>query len=1004
MLYRRVDRHLVVGLTGEHVVRAKLGRAVVYKGPLHGIDFDALRQRIGAQTRAESLRRAPSGGTQHLRRLLISVDAAGLVTLPWERAAPRGFTPIRVSAVSARILSQRLTLPVRIVLSGVAADVARSLEQLDDNRLATVTRVKAARLQEWRRAARPPLAHVLHLAHAVPARSLTLARPEVVGTLGWLVRVTSQLQARLLVLQVADEDELPRALELAHAIADRAGPAVLVTPADADVEFLYRAILDDEPLDAVAGALNAAIVAGAGREDALRISAVVEQLSATADALAAAQDASFFDPDLPTLGTATIGGTAALFASLRRDGIDDPAAVLRNAMTTNFDWSTRGRADRYFLLKHLPSVRPTLRPPPKAPEVARAISDVRKQAQVESTAVARPREIGPRFVNLALEGQGRRMDQRQRLRAGRLYELAFAIGPRDAETVSFGQRALVEDALFHDPKIDGRWVEVGVVGLDFDVKGASLQQLWLPRIGPTQTARFTVVARTAGAVRLRVCLYVDNSVVQSHMFAGTATGAGAATAGAASGALAEALGVSPSATRDLSWSWRLEYDAAQEAADILKRRPRTLGIVANDLDGESVVTVKGTDVIATTRDDGNLMARVEAIRLALQDISNPDPHDPSVLPDRWPYQFPNANRGEEADLHAALHKLAEVGYALFRTAFGAATQDALREELEQGPGRIDVAHLVLKKIVPWAAVYDRFYDAGAVDPDDALAPRIVTKACTAPLHPGAPPGMRCRDSPACILHKDAAPPGEGQIVSEETVACPLHFWGFRHEIEVPPRQAPKGTATPAASETVRNHLPTRVAVAMHGGLAMGAAHLSDLHQVLENARSELVGPAYLRRDVLAQLKDKDVDVLYLFCHADGGTGTSIPNPRLRFAGVGGKPESSLTSEQLPPDAWEHSPLVVLNGCRTGAFRADALSPFVTFLIDKLAAGVLATEIEVDERLAAEIGASVLSAFVRGERIAAALLTSRRELLAKYNPLGLSYTLFADGDLRLAVKP
>jgi len=992
MRYRRVDLDLVVKATGDGRARAMLGHTLVGEASVEDIDFEALRGRI--RTRVRTALPSLRGGRPLLRRLLIHADDARVAGLPWERAAPPGWTAVRVSGVPARALAQRLTLPLRIALAGVDADVARSLARLDDGRSAALSRVRAASLDEWWRDAEIVVADVLHLDHAIPTRALMLGRPDVVGTLGWAVRTTSLLQTRLLVVQSGSEDDLRRARSLAQAVADRGGPAVIVAPSGADIEFLYDAILDDEPLDAVVSAIpGSTLVAGENREDGLRIAAVAADLVSAAQVLT-------HKPKIETAarpGYAT-SGAGELADALRERGVDDPGWLLLDAVSENFERPVGSR--RWFPL----NLRAVREPPPNARVVARAMNHVRERADIAATAVVRPPDVGPRFVNLALEGRGRRLDQRREtLRAGRAYELAFAIGPRDTELVAFNQRALVEKALFHHPAVSGRWVEVGVVGLDFDVEGATVQQLWLPQTGPTQTARFKVVPRRTGLVRARVCLYADNGVVQSHLFAGMAEGPGMTAARRSSAALADALGMRPASARGLRWSWRLEYDAASEATEILKRRPRTIGIVAH-LEDHAVITVKGTDVAATTRDDGNLVSRVETLRLLLQQISNPDPNNPKILPDRWPYRFPDENRGEEDDLHATLGDLAQAGYGLFWTAFKGADQDALRDELAKEPGRIEIAHLVLKKVVPWAAVYDRHYDADSVDPPDAPAPRVVARACTAPLRPDAPRDLRCGGDSACLLHPKAPPPGDGEIVTPDTVACPLHFWGFRHEIEVPPRQASNKTTRLPAAAFVRNTLPTRVAVAMHGGLASHASHLTALRTILGKAQTELVGPAYLRRDVIAQLKDEELDVVYLYCHADGGEGTNVVNPRLRFAPDGGKPEASLTSEQLPTEFWEHSPLVVLNGCRTGAFRADALSPFVTFLVDKHAAGVLATQIEIDERLAAEVGKSVVSAFVRGERIAEALLTARRELLVKNNPLGLAYTLFADGDLRLEVKP
>jgi hypothetical protein len=122
-----------------------------------------------------------------------------------------------------------------------------------------------------------------------------------------------------------------------------------------------------------------------------------------------------------------------------------------------------------------------------------------------------------------------------------------------------------------------------------------------------------------------------------------------------------------------------------------------------------------------------------------------------------------------------------------------------------------------------------------------------------------------------------------------------------------------------------------------------------------------------------------------------GQATRRAGSKLRFAlPPPGDPEAMLAPEQLPPDEWPHQPLEIFNGCRTGAFSADALSPLVTSLIDKRAAGVLATQIEVDERFAPAVEQGVLTRFLRGERIATVLLAVRRELLSSTTRSGLAH--------------
>jgi hypothetical protein len=65
-----------------------------------------------------------------------------------------------------------------------------------------------------------------------------------------------------------------------------------------------------------------------------------------------------------------------------------------------------------------------------------------------------------------------------------------------------------------------------------------------------------------------------------------------------------------------------------------------------------------------------------------------------------------------------------------------------------------------------------------------------------------------------------------------------------------------------------------------------------------------------------------------------------------------------------------------------------------------AAGALGTEIPVFEVFAGEVACQFLSRFLDGQKAGEALLGIRRELLARGNPLGLIYTLYAVAELEI----
>lgn len=262
--------------------------------------------------------------------------------------------------------------------------------------------------------------------------------------------------------------------------------------------------------------------------------------------------------------------------------------------------------------------------------------------------------------------------------------------------------------------------------------------------------------------------------------------------------------------------------------------------------------------------------------------------------------------------------------------------------------------------------------------------------------------MTCGSSPSCLLH-DTRRNEDSRVYVEDTVACPLRFWGFRHIIELPPQQANGSVPPPVRDKTTAPHRP-RLTLGMHGGLPLHERHLEGLRALLatRDVDAELDGPEFVRDRLLDRLNSEQPDLVYLYCHAEGGADTGIVQPVLRFRPPdSGAREGRIRAAQIAGSPWDHHPLVVLNGCRTAAYRPDALSPFIERLtMDRHAAGVLATEIAVWEQLAGEVALHFLSSFVAGEAAGESLRSVRRALLAKRNPLGLAYTLYAHAGLRL----
>ena len=241
------------------------------------------------------------------------------------------------------------------------------------------------------------------------------------------------------------------------------------------------------------------------------------------------------------------------------------------------------------------------------------------------------------------------------------------------------------------------------------------------------------------------------------------------------------------------------------------------------------------------------------------------------------------------------------------------------------------------------------------------------------------------------------------------------FLGFRHIIELPPYQE-DAEATPSTIAAGTHAAPPRRAVTSAGNpvrlllgynaaLGTAKAHRAELHALLAKCKLKAVwnnevnsGDAFL-----AALGAAEPDLVYLFCHARGGLADPATRPpalELQEA-VGREPSLIRAADLATGLQLTHHPIVILNGCNTAVFSPDALSPFIRHLVrDCEAAGVLGTEIPVFELLASEVARQFLTRFLDGESAGKALLDIRLDLLARGNPMGLAYTLYAVAELKI----
>jgi hypothetical protein len=1003
-----------------------------------------------------------------LARITLDIDDPALAALAWEESllrALRGlrwrppsfdypfaliningwgydFTIQRVTQVLPRFGALPFTLPARILHLNSEPDriieshVRRFFGGRSEEEVARVVRVREAFFAEEGVEGLPgdwPTVEVLHFVRLPTLASsyftLRTADPDAAGTLGWFARWTEAWQTRLVIIETRGEAEITAARRLGHALTARGGPAVLVidqTEADASQLILsfYDLLIHDSPHDfnvasSFTGRTRASLFAGAGREDALRFSNV---------------------------GLGLMQLERDLFRSLeRRRGPDDELMELveleMRELLTRYDfpdekWSPDEERDRieqiggelgrlrsdwedYWFEDH---EREGVLPMSKRLEDIRRAARVGPQARARSTPDVHTR-LRSRYVNSSLweqtgEGQLRGLPQKEaRLMVGETYQLRIQVGPQDTQVRTAGATALIEEVFKWTPEMKGVWLEVGVSGIDFDVLGAPVQELWLPRDGTSDPVFFAVVPRRAGVACLRFSVYLRQNVIKSYCLAALTLRDGEAKDAPPEvrrRLLARALNLGHEEVEDAGYLPKADYSTATTIQNIITRPERGLSIVANEVAGRKVVTLKGEEIFAV-QIPNELKDYVSKVRGALKRISTPPVA--GVRPENWGYGWGLAgagrNAGKPARLKDALKTLAEVGWQLFDRviprSFDGNDQDGQRAELsrrlEGEPIVIHVAHTLLEDVLPWGALYDRFYDA---DKQTEKGGPVAHDACLAalPSPDGELPFNRCGASPQCLLHEEqqAQRRQQGQpVLLPETVACPLHFWGFKHLVEVPAQQVSPSVPATEQQDCVWPDGQIQLAVGYNQHFAIHQQHLADLDKVMSGPPPIAIWKAkkFLRDDVIDMLKDATLDFIYLYCHAYASHEEDFFPPFLEF-GETVKP-ARIRSEQLDyATPWLHNPLVFLNGCGTAGFNPEAISPFIEkFVRDRRAAAVIGTEIPVWEQLAAEFARCFLESFLKGSSAGKALLRARRELLAQNNPLGLVYTLYGPAHLKIA---
>jgi len=405
--------------------------------------------------------------------------------------------------------------------------------------------------------------------------------------------------------------------------------------------------------------------------------------------------------------------------------------------------------------------------------------------------------------------------------------------------------------------------------------------------------------------------------------------------------------------------------------EVLCENPRGLTIVAErDLDlnriGLRFYDNTGTDLgfQQSTLTDANLTQVLAAVRGQLAGTMD---------------AYTGTVGSTEAVLARHLGQLAAVGRKFYLALLpGLANQDNVVDEGQRldvnlQPGMaIQVAPLSSQLGVPWELLYERKIEAYRED--------RITLCSTFLEH-----GPAFEDCPSC---------------GDPTVVCPLGFWGYRYIIEqlpcrVDPHEPLRGTTLPLQ---IGNVIPLRLNANVSLCLNQVDAHLESLRALAPEAQLELVRADSLD-GVKAALVDTNhpADIVYFYAH---GGRDRWGSPYLE---VGTGDQIQL----IDLDAWEvdlyrRRPLVVLNACESADYAPDSFENMVRFFCNAGAAGVIGTQCGVKEKLADAFVIAFFRSFFGQVSAGQALFEARQMLLRKHlDPRGLTYSLFASADVKLA---
>ncbi|MFJ1751350.1 hypothetical protein [Kitasatospora sp. NPDC088134] len=586
-------------------------------------------------------------------------------------------------------------------------------------------------------------------------------------------------------------------------------------------------------------------------------------------------------------------------------------------------------------------------------------------------------DAAARFLNLAVvwPHSRRSVPASLFLASGRTYELRLGIGkPADDNLLPSSSPALPEGSLDHtDDDGRGDWLQVTAVSTDLHLP-TERYWIFLPLRGDAWVCHCPpggrhdcepahrgqdlhipfVTPEEPGPARLLLIVSYRGNQLQSATL--TASVAAAERPGGATGAVVD-----------------YTLTSGFIGLDALPRRGAAVRVGRRDGAMTIDVTAEDSPAAAFWLSEHQVVAVLEQVRADLfachaeQRVENGD--------EVWMNLLNETNSKDSGALRRDMTRLARRGWSLYQMVVRSRPErEALKRVLDR-PSTIQICRTELNDLAfPWALLYE------------------IPVEADAPLEQCGPGWEQLRRDPTARACPD---PTRHPL----NTLCPYGFWGFKHIIEQP-ASVPSGGRVHLEAGPASASPSLTVARGTDFDPTTVERHLAALGALFPDLR------VCDRKDAFRlALTGAPPTGVYFFGHGldpDPGEG-STPT----VLGIGGEdrilPEDLAAWGEAPE--WEQwarhgGPLVFLNGCHTVDHDARTWLPFVDVLAGLHAAGVIGTEITVDQGLAEEFAERFWALMLSGQDVGSALHRTRMELLGKGNVLGLAYTAYCSAALHL----